>query len=207
MAKTTTPDNPPDPIHISCLRGAQAAQVISALADLRISVFEEYPYLYCGRREDEIRYLEHYSTAVEALVLSVTDSGNFVGAATGIPLAQEIKELTDPFAGTAYRIEEIYYVGELLFYPAYRNRGLGVTLLAKVEGMVRALGKYRYLACATVVRPEGHPARPAGYLPIERFLARTGFRLLPGILTSFTWCETDGVSREHPMKFWVKELD
>jgi GNAT superfamily N-acetyltransferase len=206
MAAINPPDTPVVSIQISCLQGVRAAQVISDLADLRLSIFEEYPYLYCGRREDELRYLEHYATAVDALVLSVTDSGSVVGAATGIPLGLESKELTDPFAGSAYPVEEIYYVGELLFYPAYRSRGLGVRLLAKVEEQVRAMSKYRYLMCATVVRPEDHPARPAGYLPIERFLARTGFHLLPGILTSFTWCETDGVRREHPMKFWIKEL-
>ncbi len=35
---------------------------------------------------------------------------------------------------------------------------------------------------------------------------RTGFTPLPGVTTSFTWHETDGVSNNHPMKFWIKEL-
>ncbi len=35
---------------------------------------------------------------------------------------------------------------------------------------------------------------------------RTGFTPLPGVTTSFTWRETDGVSNNNPMKFWIKEL-
>jgi len=48
--------------------------------------------------------------------------------------------------------------------------------------------------------------RPADYIPIDRFLAHTGFNPLLGITTSFTWLETDGVKRSHPMDFWIKEL-
>lgn len=188
------------------MKGAQAAGVIEDVAGLRLSVFREFPYLYDGRREDELGYLRHYAEAPDAFVITVTDSDAVVGAATGIPLCHELQELTDPFAGTPYAVEEIYYVGELLFYPAFRNRGLGLRLLALVEEQVRSLKSYRYLACATVVRPDDHPLRPVGYVPIDRFLGRTGFRILSGVVTSFTWTETDGVSRDHPMQFWIKDL-
>ena len=43
-------------------------------------------------------------------------------------------------------------------------------------------------------------------LRLDRFLNHTGFISLPGITTSFTWRETDGVNRDHSMHFWIKEL-
>jgi GNAT superfamily N-acetyltransferase len=193
-------------ITTACLKGAQAAAAIGDVADLRLSIFREFPYLFHGRREDELNYLRRYVEAPDAFVITVSDSGRVVGAATGIPLCHEIKELTEPFVGTPFAVEEIYYVGELLLYPAYRNRGLGLQLLAQIEDQVRSLRTFRYLGCATVVRPDDHPMRPTGYVPIDRFLHRTGFRSLPGVATSFSWNEAGGVSCEHPMQFWIKDL-
>jgi hypothetical protein len=56
------------------------------------------------------------------------------------------------------------------------------------------------------VRPDDHPLRPANFLPIERFLKRTGFKALPGVMATFTWPELDGVSRDQQMQFWLKPL-
>jgi GNAT superfamily N-acetyltransferase len=193
-------------LRIDSVRGTLAAGMVQELAVLRLSIFREFPYLYQGCLEDELGYLGHYAEVADSIVVSVTDSGRVVGAATGIPLSHESRALVDPFAVTPYVVEEIYYVGELLFYPEYRNRGLGMRLLTQIEQQVRALGNYRYLVCATIVRPDDHPSRPEGYLPIERFLNRAGFILLPGITTSFAWRETDGSTREHEMKFWIKNL-
>lgn len=119
----------------------------------------------------------------------------------------DMRQLVEPFSGTSYPVEEVYYVGELLFSPEYRNHGMGMQLVRLVEQQIRCYSTYRYLTCATVVRPDDHPLRPADYIPIDRFLAHTGFNHLPGITTSFTWLETDGVKRSHPMNFWIKELE
>ena len=188
------------------LTGSAVAESLADLASLRIEIFQEFPYLYDGRREDELRYLQLYAEAPEAFVITVTDSGKVVGAATGIPLRHVHQGLIEQFVGSAYPVDEIYYVGELLLYPAYRNQGLGLRLVTQIEDQVRSLGTYRYLTCATVVRPDVHPQRPTQSLPIDRFLARTGFRPLPGMTTEFSWLETDGITRTHHMKFWIKEL-
>jgi len=129
-----------------------------------------------------------------------------VGAATGMPLRHETKELVEPFSGTFCSVDEVYYVGELLFYPEYRNRGLGMSIVRMIEENIRSLNAYRYLTCVTVARSDDHPLRPSGYVPIDRFLTRNDFRPLPEVVAEFTWLETDGVRRDHPMNFWIKEL-
>lgn len=187
------------------LTGSSVAEHLDDLASLRLDIFREYPYLYRGRREDELAYLAGYGEKPQACVILAEDADAVIGAATGMPLAQEDAALRDPFAATPYRLEGIYYVGELLFRPAYRHAGLGQRLLARLENHIRTLGGFRQIVCATVERPADHPRRPADFIPIERFLARTGFARLEGITTQFAWREVDGVKRDHPMQFWIKE--
>jgi GNAT superfamily N-acetyltransferase len=186
--------------------GAAIAGVLDAVATLRLDVFQEYPYLYRGRREDELNYLSTYVKAPDACVILMYARHAIVGAATGVPLIHEDAQMREAFAGTSLTLNEIYYVGELLFRPACRNCGLGQKLFAQLESHIRSLGGYRTITCATVDRPDDHPLRPRDYVPITRFLARTGFVLLPGVTTHFLWRETDGVRRDHPMQFWRKNL-
>ncbi len=193
-------------ITLQLLTGAAIADALDDVATLRLDIFPEYPYLYDGRREDELEYLGTYAGAPDACVMLARDGHKVVGAATGMPLIHEDAPLLDAFAGTSFPLDEAYYVGELLFRPGYRNSGLGRKLLAELESHVRSLGRYRTLTCATVERPDDHPLRPRDYIPITRFLARTGFVRLPGVTTHFIWRETDGVKRDHPMQLWSKDL-
>lgn len=188
------------------LTGAAIADVLDDLATLRLDIFREYPYLYEGRREDELNYLGTYAEAPDACVILAYDGSAVIGATTGMPFIHEDAQLRDAFAGTALPLDEVYYVGELLFRPAYRNSGLGRKLLDRLGIHIRSLGRYRTLTCATVERPTDHPLRPRDYIHITRFLARTGFARLSGVTTHFIWRETDGVKRDHPMQFWSKDL-
>lgn len=190
----------------SCRQGSAITGSIHDIATLRLSIFQEFPYLYSGTIQNELGYLQHYAAVRDAIAVTVSDTGNVAGAATGIPLTHEGQQLTAPFATAHYQLEQLYYVGELLLYPRYRNHGLGHHLLNLVEEQVRAFEQYRSLVCATVVRPDDHPLRPADFLPIDRFLARTGFSMLAGLNTAIHWRELDGIERAHPMQFWIKEL-
>ncbi|GFE61117.1 GNAT family N-acetyltransferase [Geobacter sp. AOG2] len=194
-------------INVRMLTGAAIADSLNDVATLRLDIFREYPYLYQGFREDELDYLGAYTQAPDACIILADDGSAVIGAATGMPLVHEDAQLRGAFTDTPFPLNGIYYVGELLLRPAYRERGLGQELLARLENHIRALGTYDSLTCATVERPDSHPLRPGNYIPITRFLTRTGFSRLSGVTTSFTWCEIDGVERDHPMQFWIKGLN
>lgn len=193
-------------ISANLLTGLSVEGCLDDLASLRINIFKEYPYLYDGFPEDELKYLRLYMETPDAFVISVKDSGRMIGAATGVPLCYEHEGLVAPFIGTSYSVDELFYVGEVLFYQECRDRGLGLNLLKQIEEYVRTLGSYRYLTCATVVRPDNHPLYPENYVKIDKFLTRTGFNILPDVTSNFVWQETDGVMRDHLMQFWIKEL-
>ena len=186
------------------LTGTAIADALDDLATLRLDIFPEYPYLYRGRREDELKYLGTYAEAPDAGVILAYDGLTVIGAATGMPLIHEDAQMLDAFAGASFPLDEVYYVGELLLRPAYRNCGLGRKLLDLFENHIRSLGCYRRLTCATVERPDDHPLRPSDYIPITRFLARTGFARIPGVTAHLIWREIDGVKQDHPMQFWIK---
>jgi len=188
------------------ITGAAITEALDDLATLRLDIFVEYPYLYQGRREDELAYLRSYAEKPKACVILARNGAEVIGAATGMPLIHEDVQLRNAFAGSDHPLESIYYVGELLLRPAYRNAGLGQKLLTQMEQQIRSLGHYHLLTCATVERPDDHPLRPHDAIPITRFLARTNFVRLPEVTTRFTWRETDGVKREHTMQFWLKTL-
>lgn len=142
------------------LTGTTIAEVLETLATLRLDIFLEYPYMYRGRRGDELQYLGSYAQKPEACVILASDGPDIVGAATGMPLIHEDAQLLGAFSGSACYLAEIYYIGELLLRPAYRNGGLGQKLLGQMEHHIRSLGRYRQLICATVERPDDHPLRP-----------------------------------------------
>ncbi|MDU0461005.1 MAG: GNAT family N-acetyltransferase [Geobacteraceae bacterium] len=188
------------------LTGVAIADAVDDVATLRLEIFKEYPYLYQGQREDELSYLVTYAEAPDACIILAYHGHEVIGAVAGMPLIHEDAWMSEAFAGTTFPLNEVYYVGELLFRPDYRNCGMGRKLLAQLERHIGSLGHYRKLTCATVERPKDHPLRPRDYISITRFLARTGFSQLSGVTTSFMWCEVDGVKRNHPMQFWSKEL-
>jgi ribosomal protein S18 acetylase RimI-like enzyme len=187
------------------LTGTAIADVLDEVATLRLEIFREYPYLYQGRREDERKYLGTYAEAPGACVILAYDGDAVIGAVAGMPLIHEDAQIQDAFAGTTFPLNELYYVGELLLRPAYRDCGLGQKLFDRFESHIRSLDRYCTLICATVERPDDHPLRPHDYINISKFLAHTGFARLSGVTTNFMWREIDGVKRDHPMQFWSKQ--
>lgn len=198
--------NRTESITTQLLTGNAVTNHIDDLASLRLDIFQEYPYLYCGKREDELAYLASYAEKPGACVILAAADNSVIGAATGMPLCYEDDSLRTPFAETPYPLDEIYYIGELLFRRDYRNRGLGQHLLSQIENYIRSLDNFGKIVCATIERPDDHLLRPADHIPISRFLARTGFASLEGVITRFAWLETDGVKRDHTMQFWMKDL-
>ena len=62
---------------------------------------------------------------LDACVILAYHGHAVIGAVAGMPLIHEDAQMLEAFAGTTFPLNEIYYVGELLFRPAYRNCGLG----------------------------------------------------------------------------------
>jgi GNAT superfamily N-acetyltransferase len=194
-------------IELHALAGGDIASVLSDLAQLRIAVFRDWPYLYDGSLEYEQAYLAKFARARGAVCVVARDGGRVVGASTGAPLAEDAAEFGEPFRRAGYDLSTMFYCGESVLLPAYRGRGVGKRFFDLREAHARSLGGFTHATFCRVVRPDDHPLKPAGYVPLDRFWARRGYAPVPGLTAGYDWKDVDQTGEtRHAMQFWMKAL-
>lgn len=185
--------------------GAEVSAVLGDLARLRIAVFRDWPYLYDGDLTYERTYLELY-TDTRAIVVGAFDGDQMVGAATGMPLTDHDDDFGSALAGIAVPLETIFYCAESVLLPLYRGQGAGHAFFDAREAHGRTLGLTHAAFCG-VQRPEDHPARPAGYRPLDTFWQKRGYAPVPGAIAHFSWKDLgDEFQTDKPLQFWMKRL-
>ena len=189
------------------LSGPALHQYIDELAQLRMQVFRDFPYLYDGDLAYEARYLKTYIEAPDSVIVLAFDGDKVVGASTGVPLRHEMDEVKQPFLDAGLNIDEIFYCGESVLLSEYRGQGAGVAFFNHREAHAESLEGMKYSCFCAVQRPDNHPARPADYQPLDQFWRNRGYEKRSELATHFSWKEV-GESEESlkPMTFWMKPL-
>jgi GNAT superfamily N-acetyltransferase len=188
------------------LTGKAVVSFVPDLVRLRVTVFRDWPYLYEGSVDYESKYLAKYARIPRATVVLARDGDAVVGASTALPLDDAEAELRAPFVAAGIDPGRVYYYGESVLLAPYRGQGAGVRFFAERETRARALG-FSIAAFCGVVRPENHPARPAGHVPLDAFWTKRGFVPRPDLTASFAWRDVgDSMPTAKPMAFWLKEL-
>jgi GNAT superfamily N-acetyltransferase len=191
---------------IELVTGTAIEAHVDALADLRVSVFRDYPYLYEGSRDYERKYLASYASCSSSLVVLALDGDRVVGASTAMPLTQHSDEVVPPLVRAGFVPDQVYYYGESVLDPAYRGHGLGAVFFVERERRARALG-FRVATFCAVDRPAGHPRRPPAYVVPGALWRRHGFVRRPDIVGEFSWRDVgDAGETTKPMVFWLKDL-
>ncbi len=193
-------------IRVEALTGAALEAALDDVAQLRISVFRAFPYLYDGDVAYERRYLEPYRTSPGAIVAGAFDGDRLVGAATGTPMEDHADDFAAAFAPTGLDLSEIFYCAESVLLPEYRGQGVGHRFFDIREAHARALGR-GYVAFCAVMRPGDHPARPTDYRPLDAFWTARGYAPLPGVIAHFAWKELGAAEETRkPLQFWLRKL-
>ena len=192
-------------IEIKTVTGEAVLPWLDDLAALRIRVFRDYPYLYEGSADYERRYLTAYADSPDSLFVLALASGRVVGAATALPLVDAESAFRTPFVEQGLAPEEVLYFGESVLDPACRGQGVGHRFFDEREAHARRLDLSVTAFCA-VARDNDHPARPAGYRPLDPFWRRRGYAPRPGMVTEYRWRDL-GEAQEtaKPMQFWLRE--
>ena len=156
-------------VHVIELTGENLESAIPALANLRIQIFREWPYLYDGDLAYEEAYLKRFRKADRAFLAVAKDGEDIVGAATAAPLSGEEYAFKNPFESAGYDTTKIFYFAESLLLPAYRGRGIGHQFFDAREAHARSFDTYTHTAFCAVVRTESHPKKPQHYHPLDGF--------------------------------------
>lgn len=193
-------------LRILPLTGAALADALPDVARLRISVFAEWPYLYDGTQAYEEGYLQSYRESAKAIVVGAFDGAELVGASTGTPLTDHADDFASAFSATGIDLTGVFYCAESVLLSNYRGQGIGHRFFDAREAHARALGFGKCCFCA-VIRPEGHPARPAGYRPLDPFWRARGYSPLEGVVADFMWKDHEQ-TQETPkqLQFWMRDL-
>ena len=188
-------------------KGKEIESVILDLAQLRIIVFKDYPYLYEGSIVYEQEYLQTYINSERSFLFSVWDDDKMVGATTCIPLADETADVQEPFIKAGINIETVFYFGESILLSEYRGLGIGNRFFEERENHARSFGTFEKTCFCSVVRPENHPLKPENYQPHDSFWTKRGYKKDENLQSQFDWLDiNESKSTLKPMIYWVKNI-
>lgn len=191
-------------IRILRLTGSEILPYIDALAELRITVFREFPYLYDGSFAYEQKYLKRYTSSDKTVVVLALDGNHVVGASTGMPMSDEDPMVWRPFESAGLDRNAYFYFGESVLLKEYRGQGIGVRFFEEREAHALGLGYTLTTFCA-VDRPADHPRKPAGYTPLHAFWRKRGYVEHPELKATFSWQDLDEESEsDKHLTFWIK---
>lgn len=195
-----------DGVSLQAFTGEEAKKYLKQIANIRITMFKEFPYLYEGVLEDEEEYLNIYFSSINSIVLLVLDGDKVVGFSNSIPLNEEIEEMKTPFIKNDIDINKYLYIGELMIKEKYRTRGLS-NIIAKYHEEHAREKNYTNMIFMTVIRPDNHPLKPDNYRSLEPLWKSLGYKALEGIKINFSWKQVDSKTpQENQLRIWSKEL-
>lgn len=188
------------------LQGDALVRALPELAQLRIEVFRDWPYLYDGDPAYEEAYLSVYKDSADAILIAAYDCDKLVGASTGAPMLGHAEDFGATFTGDTSKLEQIFYCAESVLLPEYRGSGLGHRFFDLREAHARSLG-LSYSAFCAVIRPEDHPLRPKRYRSLEPFWRKRGYEPQVGVMAQFMWKDIDQAEQtQHDLQYWMRPL-
>lgn len=187
--------------------GNEARHIAHALAELRIKIFRDFPYLYEGNVDYEKKYLETYFKARHSFILVAMDGEKIIGATTAVWASDEEESLKKPLQGYGLNTDEVVYFGESILLPEYRGLGIGKLFMDEREKFARSLGFIKVLAFCSVERAQNHSHRPADYKPLDVFWKSKGFNPAVGLSTEFSWQDiNESQETSKKMNYWLKYI-
>ncbi len=198
-------NQPDDALQVEPMSGAAIAEAIPALAELRIQVFREWPYIYDGDLDYEHWYLGKFAATPGAVLIAARDGERIVGASTGEPMIHAHDAFKQPFIDHGYDLETVFYFGESVLLPEYRGRGVGHRFFDLREAHARAWDGMKLTTFCAVDRPDDHPLRPASHRPLDPFWQGRGYTKRPELTCVFPWKDVDrDEETEKPLTFWTR---
>lgn len=180
---------------------------IGDIAELRITVFRDWPYLYDGDLAYERKYLGNFARSPGAVCIAAIDGDRVVGASTGLPVGDEHEPIRAPLREAGFDLSRVFYLAESVLLPGYRGQGIYRAFFTGRERHARRLGGFDWAVFCGVERPVKHPLRPADAQPLDDVWRHFGYAHRPDIVCHFAWKDLgEEQETQKPMSFWIKSL-
>jgi GNAT superfamily N-acetyltransferase len=180
---------------------------------MRLEIFREYPYFYHGHPAQELQYLAGLPEHAHNQLLIAKEGSSVVAMATAMPLSADRdigKEVSEKLASAGLSEQSFYYYGEIMVYPAHRQRGIARRFYEMREEYARKLN-YQYACFSTFHQPFETLERPDGYFDPAPMWQRLGYRHWDDLLlwSSLSTLSADGTEEmvHYPRAFWLKDLE
>ena len=192
---------------IKTIHGSGIKNHLMDIAELRIEVFRDFPYLYDGSLEYEMNYLETYINSPESIAVLVFDDKKVVGVSTGIPMSHETEEFKKPLIDAGFDINKIFYCGESILSEKYRGMGLYSTFFKEREQHAKSLKRFEKICFCAVIRPDDHPLRPKNYKPLDEIWKRYGYKKHDDLKAKLAWKDINEESEsDKELVYWFKTV-
>jgi len=186
--------------------GSEIKDYFEDLAQLRITVFRDYPYLYEGSIAYEMEYLQTYAQSDFGFLFAVYDNDRVVGATTAIPLMDETEEVKLPFKTIGLDLNRIFYFGESILLKSHRGHGLGHRFFDEREAFAKSHG-FDITTFCSVDRGENHEMKPRDYRSNDVFWTKRGYTPQPNLVCEMSWVDIgQSQSTAKPLRFWLKTI-
>lgn len=193
-------------VEIRPVTGFAVEPWLDELAELRIEVFRDFPYLYQGDRDYERRYLDRYAQSDRSVFVLALEFNRLVGAATALPLLEADEEFQAPFRHLGAELGAVFYFGESVLLKPYRGEGVGHRFFDLREQYAADFG-FRHTAFCAVNRPDDHPLRPEDYRPLDDFWRGRGYFPQNQLVAHFDWTDVgEAAPSRKAMQFWLHTL-
>ncbi|HEU5280399.1 MAG TPA: GNAT family N-acetyltransferase [Gammaproteobacteria bacterium] len=177
---------------------------IEQIANLRITVFKDYPYCYDGDMAYESEYLQTYTNCEESTIVIALSNQCVIGASTAIPLEFEVDAFKKPFEKE--NIKKIFYLGESVLLREFRGKNIYRHFFHEREKAALHHGCNRTTFCA-VERPASNTLRPLNYYPLDAIWNHFKYEKNNGRYTYFYWKDIhETVETAKRMVYWEKTL-
>ena len=198
-------------IEIKIFIEKDAKSYIEYISKLRIEVFREFPYLYNGDIEYEMKYMKDYTSDQKGMIAVAWKEGEIAGISTGIPLISEseiVAEAHDAFKSHNINSKDCYYYGEIIVLPKFRGLGITSKLYEAQDEIIKKWG-FKHACILTVVRESDHPLKPKAYKSLDNMWSHLGF-FKNNIRVEFHWptIQHDGSTKDvkNTLEFWTKDM-
>jgi GNAT superfamily N-acetyltransferase len=195
-------------IDVETFTGSEVKPWLVEVAALRIAVFREWPYVYDGDLDYEAKYLATYAASAASLFVLAIERDKVVGASTGIPLEDETSAFKQAFFARSIPYADVFYFGESVLLPEYRNRGIGHRFFDERERHARRIEAFAMTAFCAVERDEDDPRCPPDYRGNELFWHKRGYRRQDDMFCRIDWRETGAAeATPHRLRYWLRPLE